>query len=171
MIVPTKLWVDVQEGEDEGEYLIFFFSEEKNETDKVVEQEWSQHRCSHLGVRGETTDSLIISSIGTEADWILLTLFIIIMTIFTIVSSPVQFDDQINVSPNVEGWESDVEDEEDQDCLHLHLLSVLSDKFPAVFKLLLSYFTCHAAYQFVTTCIVHAQTKMKTMTMTSTMTN
>ena len=56
----TKLWVEVQQGEDEGEFLIFLLPEESYEADNVVEQEWSQHRSSHLGMRGETTDSLIV---------------------------------------------------------------------------------------------------------------
>ena len=56
----TKLWVDDQQGEDEGEFLIFLLPEESYEADNVVEQEWSQHRCSHLGVGGENTDILII---------------------------------------------------------------------------------------------------------------
>ena len=60
MIVLTKLWVDVQQGEDEGEFLIFLLPEESYEADNVVEQEWNQHRCGHLIVRRETTDSLII---------------------------------------------------------------------------------------------------------------
>ena len=84
MIIHTKLWVDVQQGEDEGEFFIFLLSEESYEADKVVEQEWSQHRCSHLGV--------------------------ILPNTLTILSSPVQFVDQIDVSPSVDGWQSDVED-------------------------------------------------------------
>ena len=60
MIVLTKLWVDVQQGEDEGEFLIFLLSEESYEADKVVEEEWSQHCCSHSWVREEETDTLII---------------------------------------------------------------------------------------------------------------
>ena len=60
----TKLWVDVQQGEDEGEFLIFLLSEESYEADNVVEQEWNQHRCGHFGVRGEITESLIIFPIG-----------------------------------------------------------------------------------------------------------
>ena len=79
MIVYTKLWVDTQKGEDEGEFLIFLLSEESYEAENVVEQEWSQHRCSHLRV------SLPLSSL-------------------------VQFDDKIDVSESVEGWQSDVED-------------------------------------------------------------
>ena len=59
MIINTKLWVDVQQGEDEGEFLIFLLSEESYEADKVVEQEWNQHRCSNLWMRGENTDILI----------------------------------------------------------------------------------------------------------------
>ena len=62
MIVLTKLWVDIKHGEYESEFLIFLLSEESYEADKVVEQEWSQHRCSHIGVSGENTDILIISS-------------------------------------------------------------------------------------------------------------
>ena len=124
MIVLTKLWVDVQQGEDEGEFLIFLLSEETDEADEVVEQEWSQHRCSQLGVSGETTDSLVISIIGTEANWILPTLYIIItLTLIIIIMiyttlrspvSPVQFVDQIDVSESVEGWQYDVESQHDQ---------------------------------------------------------
>ena len=44
----------------------------------------------------------------------------------TVVSSPVQFVDQIDVSDSVEGWQTDVEDEEDQDFLPLHQVSILS---------------------------------------------
>ena len=40
MIILTKLWVDVQQGEDEGELLIFLLSEESYEANKVIEQEW-----------------------------------------------------------------------------------------------------------------------------------
>ena len=83
-VVLTKLWVDVQQGEDEGEFLIFLLYEESYEAEKVVEQEWSQHRCSHLGV--------------------------IVPNTKIILSSPVQFDDQIDVSESVEGWQRDVED-------------------------------------------------------------
>ena len=44
----------------------------------------------------------------------------------TVVSSPVQFDDQIDVGDSVQGWQSDVQDQEDQDCLHLHHFSSLN---------------------------------------------
>jgi len=84
--------------------------EETYEAEDVVEQEWNQHRCGHLVVRGETTDSLVIFIIGTVAHWILLTLVIIItntpiiITMITVLSSPVQFDDQIDVSDSIQGW-------------------------------------------------------------------
>ena len=58
--VHTKLWVDVEQGEDEGEFLIFLLSEESYEADKVIQQDWNQHRCGHLKVGGETTVNLII---------------------------------------------------------------------------------------------------------------
>ena len=48
VIVHTKLWVDIEQGKDEGEFLIFLLSEEGYEADKVVEQKGSQHRPSHL---------------------------------------------------------------------------------------------------------------------------
>ena len=58
MYVLTKLWVEVYQGEDkgedEGDFFIFLLSEESYEADNVVEQEWNQHRCSHVGVRGKT---------------------------------------------------------------------------------------------------------------------
>ena len=40
MIVLTKLWVDVQQGEDQGEYLteiVFFLPDESYKADTVVE--------------------------------------------------------------------------------------------------------------------------------------
>ena len=40
-ILYTKLWVDVQQGEDEGEFLVFLLPEESYEADNVVEKEWS----------------------------------------------------------------------------------------------------------------------------------
>ena len=83
MTVYTKLWVEVKQDKDEEELLIFLLSEESYEANNVVEQEWNQHRCGHLGV--------IIPYTHT-------------------VSSPVQFVDQIDVSDNVQGWQSDVED-------------------------------------------------------------
>ena len=118
MIVHTKLWVDVKQGEDKGEFLIFLLSEESYEADKVVEQEWSQHRCSHLGVSEKTTEIVIVFVICTISNWIIVTLRIIskiTMTIiirgsFTAVNSSIKFADQIDISPNVEGWQSDVED-------------------------------------------------------------
>ena len=75
--VHTKLWVDAEQGEDEGEFLIFLLYEESYEADKVVKKEWSQHRCCHLGVSGETTH-FTISTIGTVAIWIIVTHIIII---------------------------------------------------------------------------------------------
>ena len=50
LILHTKLWVDVEQGEDEDEFLIFLLSEESGEADKVVEQEWNQHCRSYLWV-------------------------------------------------------------------------------------------------------------------------
>ena len=129
MIFRTKLWIDVKQGEDEGEFLIFLLSEESYEADNVVEQEWNQHRCGHLWVIGERTDILIIFIIGTVsiwAIWVIPTLLIIITfrmpirTILTRLSSPVQFVDEIDVSESVEGWQYDVQSHDDQDCLHLH---------------------------------------------------
>ena len=112
MIVHTKLWVDVQQWEDEGEFLIFLHSDESYEAENVVEQEWSQHGCRHFWVRGETTGIGI--GIRTVGSWIPFTLIKIttIMTLIpiTVVSSPVQFVDQIDVSESVQGWQSDVED-------------------------------------------------------------
>ena len=80
VIVHTKLWVDVYKGEDEGEFLIFLLSEESYEANNVVEQEWSQHRGSHL-----------------------------------VVSSPVQFVDEIDVSDNISSRQYDVKSHDDQD--------------------------------------------------------
>jgi len=90
MIFLTKLWVNVQQGEDEGKSLIFLLPEESYEAGNVVQQEWNQHRCGHIR-----------------------------MTLP--VGSPVEFDDEIDVSDNVSGWQYDVENEDDQDLLHLHL--------------------------------------------------
>ena len=60
MIVLTKLWVDVEQGEDKDQFLFFLLSEESYEANNVVEQEWNQHRSSHLGVTDNTTDILIV---------------------------------------------------------------------------------------------------------------
>ena len=43
----------------------------------------------------------------------------IIRTIFTALSSPVQFVGQIDISESVQGWQSDVQDQDYQDCLQL----------------------------------------------------
>ena len=93
MIVFTELWVDVKQGEDEGEFLIFLLPEESYEAENVVEKEWNQHRCSHLGVIIPYTHTF---------------------------NSPVQFVDQIDVSESVDCWQYDVESHDDQDCIHLH---------------------------------------------------
>ena len=115
MIVLTKLWVDIKQGEYESEFLIFLLSEESYEADKVVEQEWSQHCRSHLGMPVETTDYSIPSF--TEVFWVRCTLLIIItiiwmstITIITVVSSPEKIVDQLDVRHSVEGWEEDVDD-------------------------------------------------------------
>ena len=128
MIVLTKLWVQVQQGEDEGEYLIFLLPEESYEADNVVEQEWSQHRRNHSRMGDVETDLQIIVIIGAVARWILATLLIIIYQMrsrVTVLSSAVQFDDEIDVSDSVQGRQGDVQHQDDQDRLplpHRHLL-------------------------------------------------
>ena len=58
------------------------------------------------------------------------------ITIFTVLSPPVQFDYQIEVGDCVEGWQNDVEDQDYQDCLHLHQclwkLKYRANKTPAI---------------------------------------
>ena len=71
MIVLTKLWVDVQQGEDESVVsLVLLLPQESYEADNIVEQKGSQHRCGHLGVTG-TTEFLVIFLIGTVASWMI----------------------------------------------------------------------------------------------------
>ena len=70
----------------------------------------------------EETDTLIVFVIGAVAKWIIETLLIIIILTrrrVAVLSSSVQFDDQIDVSDDVQGWQEDVENQDDQDCLHL----------------------------------------------------
>ena len=50
IIIYTKLWVDVQQGKDEGKFNIFLLPEECYEADNIVKEKWDQHRCSHLTV-------------------------------------------------------------------------------------------------------------------------
>ena len=99
MIVHTKLWVDIQQGKDEGEFLIHLLSKKSYETDNVVEQEWSQHRHSHLWVSGKATDSLI-SSISTSNS----NFNNFRKIIRTVLSSPEKLVYQIDVSESIEGW-------------------------------------------------------------------
>ena len=90
IIVFTKLWIDVQQGEDADVFLIFLLHEESCEAGHVVEQEWSQHRCGHL--------------------WVITP-----GTIIIICGSSVQFVDEIDVRQSVQGWEDEVENNQDQD--------------------------------------------------------
>ena len=58
------------------------------------------------------TDPLIIIIIGTVSEWILETFLIIIILVrrrVAVLSSPVQFEDQIDVGDDVQGWQEDAE--------------------------------------------------------------
>ena len=60
-------------------------------------------------MRGEFTISLIFFILGTVVDWINLTFCIMTPTPYTVVSSPVEFDDQIDVGVRVQCRQEDVE--------------------------------------------------------------